>query len=198
MKKLILLFAISLIALNVNAQGAIRRDSSKDQKSTTARPSSRQKTNPLAIGRYASLKGYHSFTHEDGSIYEGPFNNGTLRGTVTIPGSIKMEGYFENGELEGRGKIYEADGSLAFSGVFSRGLPNGEGTLYMDGQAIYSKYWHDEFCAENVTFKMSETETFVGDFNGRVPWRGKIYSNNGVDNFWYDESIGTWRREPAN
>lgn len=202
MRKFLILTSLIFISLSVCSQNVIKRNTSKDQHSSSSTSSSarttvRQSGNSLTIGKYSSLKGYHTITLDDGTKYEGTFNNGTITGTVTYPDGMKLEGYFEKGELEGQGRIYE-NGTLSFDGVFSRGLPNGAGTLYLEGQAIYSNNWHDEFCAENVTFKMSESETFVGDFKGRFPYNGKIYSNQGVSRFWFDENEQKYKSEPIN
>lgn len=72
-------------------------------------------------------------------IYIGFFKEGRIEGQGTlefIPINLKLEGNFKNGDLHGKGKVFQ-NGLLTYDGDFKDGERHGHGKMYKDGKLIF-------------------------------------------------------------
>ena len=83
-----------------------------------------------------------TYTHFDGSVYTGDFENGKYhgRGTYEYVTGETYTGDFREGRINGKGKFVYADGSR-YVGEFSNGKRNGMGTYILaDGTELNGEF----------------------------------------------------------
>ena len=71
--------------------------------------------------------------------YVGFFKDGRIEGQGTLefpPLNLRLEGDFKNGDLDGKGKIYQ-NGLLSYEGDFKEGERHGHGKMYKDGKLVF-------------------------------------------------------------
>lgn len=183
--KYIIGVCLFIAAISVNAQSAIRRDTSKDVKSITTgikNSVSRKRIEKSANGRI--INGYYTKRFEDGSTYTGNFVNGVPngQGTLVITNEgIKYVGSFKNGSMDGRGILYLPDGSKLYEGNFRKDFPYGEGTFYKWGTiVIETDNWYGNFCSDGVVTNLGEDMLYAGSIvNGDFD-RGVVVSSECV------------------
>ncbi len=98
---------------------------------------------------------------DDRLVYEGSFRNGIPdgQGVSYEDGRVQENGVFERGVfVEGKGYLYDSDGTVRYSGSIAEGRPDGEGVAYEAGLVVYE-----------------------GGFkNGEYDGEGKLYSGTGL------------------
>ena len=64
--------------------------------------------------------------------YNGSFENGLKHGSGTykFQNGQKYVGEYREGKREGKGVIYNSDGSISYEGEWMNGLPNGKGVMH--------------------------------------------------------------------
>lgn len=75
---------------------------------------------------------------EPTGVYEGQFLSGDKegRGVYRSENGTRYEGTYNNGYREGSGTIYNGDDSIAYKGEMSMGLPHGAGSVYKGGNEL--------------------------------------------------------------
>ncbi|MCX7698038.1 MAG: hypothetical protein N2114_01035 [Candidatus Goldbacteria bacterium] len=124
-------------------------------------------------------KGYSRFLNEDGSYYEGDFENGSLHGYgkyVWADGSY-YEGNFNRNMREGLGFYKYPDGSV-YNGEWKENLKNGYGELIVQSEPgfIYKgDFLEGKFHGEGI-IEFSDGMVYVGNFFENNPHgEGYIY-----------------------
>ena len=74
--------------------------------------------------------------YEQTGKYEGPFSKNLKhgKGRYEFKSKLVFEGEYFEGVKRGKGKLYNADGTVAYEGSFDKGLPHGPGEMMVGGQ----------------------------------------------------------------
>ena len=125
------------------------------------------------------------FTYDDGSIYEGEFEDGKVhgQGTYTWSDGTMYEGAFESGLPHGEGRLTWPSGAT-YEGNFTAGRINGHGTLTWPDGTTYTGDFVDERREGTGTLTLPDATTYMGDFvdeepegTGTITWPdGSTYS----------------------
>lgn len=130
-------------------------------------------------------KAHFSRKDDKASIYnEGTLKNGLMHGECKkyINGQLVAEGFYENGNLNGRGIAYFRNGKL-FKGEFKNGYPvKGEGYFSLPyAQLHFEGFWENgKPIGKGIAYSPNGGETFdvYADDSGR--WTGIVrYMSNG-------------------
>jgi hypothetical protein len=115
--------------------------------------------------------------YPDGTVFEGKFENGKLNGQGKITssdGRTVAEGEFKDGELNGQGQFRSSDGRTVAKGEFKDGKLNGQGKVFSsNGVLREGKFKAGELNGQGkMTF--SNGKTLEGEFeNGLLNGQGK-------------------------
>lgn len=99
----------------------------------------------LGDTRFGQAQGWGAKFYADGSIQQGPFEQGQIKGQADMVGTDggRRTGRVENGQLQGKGFEYYATGS-SYSGDFDAGRRQGQGTLIQsDGSRVEGSWSAD-------------------------------------------------------
>ena len=126
-----------------------------------------------------------SFTYDDGSSYEGEFEDGKVHGQGTYSWSdgTMYQGAFESGLPHGEGRQTWPSGAT-YEGNFTAGRINGYGTLTLPDGTTYTGDFVDERREGTGTLTLPDATTYMGDFvdeepegTGTITWPdGSTYS----------------------
>jgi hypothetical protein len=144
---------------------------------------------------------------EDGSVYEGPFNNGFIphgQGKFTMADGSVYEGQFSNGGVNGRGVLTEPKGvtKCTFNTVqvvTAEGVPqqfffangHGERTYAATGTVYRGEFTNSKLNGPG-TLTMTDGSEFRGDFKNDLATGRLTHADGTVEEgiFWYDEQTG--------
>lgn len=135
---------------------------------TTELVSLNDKSNDCYIGSWNLNELYHGY----GILYK---NNS------------KLEGLWENGILNGKGRIFHSNGDY-FLGNFLNGMAKGNGTILHSNQIEYLGNWIDDYPNGNGKEIYSDGSTFEGVFinghktKGRFAWNDGCSFEGDIDN----------------
>ncbi|CAG9311845.1 unnamed protein product [Blepharisma stoltei] len=123
-----------------------------------------------------------AFELEDGSIYEGEWNEQGERhglGTEISPDGAKYIGYFKNNEKSGNGRLIQADGEV-YQGEFKKGRPNGVGTMQKtDGSRYEGSFKNGAYHGKGKE-EYDDGVSYKGEYkNGQKDGKGIINWPNG-------------------
>jgi hypothetical protein len=114
------------------------------------------------------LKGYGKIIHDNGDmIFEGEFSKGMLNGlgkqTNTVTKEIR-EGEFSRDELNGHGKITFLDDGEVWEGEFLDGNLNGDATKFFPNGNILQAEFKDDKLHGHATLFYPNRDILIGDF----------------------------------
>lgn len=108
-------------------------------------------------------RGY--FTYDDGSTYDGEFENGKVhgKGTYTWGDGTTYEGTFESGLPHGEGRLTWPTGAT-YEGAFYAGLMSGTGLMTWSTGATYEGNFTADHIHGRGTLTWPDGQTYSGDF----------------------------------
>jgi len=132
--------------------------------------------------QWGNLTGVGKISWPDGSIYEGSVQNGVRngKGKFFSVGSNKFvyDGEWSNGVFHGYGVCYfgEFGCEYRYEGYFVQGQREGKGTMYYASGNIYEGDWHEGKRHGKGKFTWKENGSYyVGEFvNGEMSGKGEI------------------------
>ena len=128
------------------------------------------------IGKYVDGK----YIYENHRYYEGEFKNNMPNGKGKLydkNGTVIYEGDFIKGKFEGNGKIIQK-GFGYYIGSFMNGSLNGKGKIYdKNDKIVYEGYFkNDHFEGDGQLF--SDDFCYTGQFENNYIFHGKLTNNN--------------------
>ena len=141
-------------------------------------------------------EGYHKIVYEDGEYYIGQMKNGLRNGKGILynkNGTIKYEGYWLNDLREGKGKPILENGDY-YIGYYKDNKKNGKGIIYKkDGKIKYDGDYLDGKREGNGKYYYDNRDYYIGQFkNNFKNGNGTLYYKNGKIKYegnWVDDKM---------
>lgn len=122
---------------------------------------------------------------KDNNLYYGNFKNDNFSGKgvfITERGDYII-GNWENGKLNGEGKLVDNNGEVCYEGGFKDNKKNGEGDEFYPGGDVYSGYFYNGLKNGKGIYSFANGSTYEGNFkDNKFNGFGEFKSDNG-DNF---------------
>lgn len=119
-----------------------------------------------AVGRVSG-----SFTYEDGSTYEGEYEDGKVhgQGTYTWSDGTVYEGSFESGLPHGQGRLTWPSGGV-YEGSFESGLKHGDGRITWPSGDVYEGKFKNGFAVEGYLYYEGREQRIFAYENPKGGW----------------------------
>jgi hypothetical protein len=128
------------------------------------------------IGKYVDGK----YIYENHRYYKGEFKNNMPNGKGKLydkNGTVIYEGDFIKGKFEGNGKIIQK-GFGYYIGSFMNGSLNGKGKIYdKNGKIVYEGYFKNDNLEGNGQIFFDDSSCFTGQFENNFIFHGKLTNN---------------------
>lgn len=160
-------------------------------------------------GRYRGVYNQDGVPHgrgtmrfNDGSIYEGEWNNGVMegQGECTYPdGKGKYTGEWKTGHPNGKGKCSFRNG-CEYNGIWKNGAMDGLGVYKFENSEEYDGEWKKNQPDGKGTFKYASGNIYEGQWRkGKREGNGKFtyYNDDEYEGEWCDDKkdgIGVYKR----
>ncbi|OGQ99579.1 MAG: hypothetical protein A2521_16940 [Deltaproteobacteria bacterium RIFOXYD12_FULL_57_12] len=149
------------------------------------------------------LNGHGVFVFDDGSRYEGAWEDGRLqgRGTMTFADGGRYDGEWQNNQPNGQGTLTFAEND-SYVGEFKDGLRHGTGTWTGADGRKYDGEWQEDLPHGAGTLIFADGSRYEGRFrHGERHGQGTFSATDGkrYTGMWLDGKLqGTWTPAAGN
>jgi hypothetical protein len=168
--------------------------------------------------------GFGSYRYPNGGFYTGEFRDGVEHGegeyvsrsgvrfsgtivgaklggegTLIVPGLVRSEGIWENGEREGQGFDIYLEGLIEYRGAYVKSKPKGYGQIFVQGREVSAGEMDPEIGSGFGLVELPDGGTYVGQLRDGSP-NGfgfqRTEDNNIITGIWTDsQRIREWIEE---